>query len=165
MTVHYFVKVGGETVEVDVELQQDGSCFVRGPDREALSVNLLAQHGPLHTLSLGGQIVEVLRDEGEVRFERERFSVHVESALQRAAAHSGTRDARESKEIVAPMPGRIVRISCTPGEAVRKGTALVVIEAMKMQNELLATIDGVVRAIRVKGGETVDRGAVLVELE
>ena len=63
------------------------------------------------------------------------------------------------------MPGRIVRVACAVGEAVQKGSPLIVIEAMKMQNELYAKQDATVRAVHVKNGDTVERGAVLVELE
>ena len=64
--------------------------------------------------------------------------------------------------ISAPMPGKIVDVKAVVGDKVEKGQALVVIEAMKMQNELAAAIDGVVQEVCVKVGEAVESGQKLV---
>ena len=63
------------------------------------------------------------------------------------------------------MPGLIVRINVEPGMQVQPGQGLVVMEAMKMENELRASAAGVVKAVRVSPGTAVERGTVLVELE
>jgi biotin carboxyl carrier protein len=65
----------------------------------------------------------------------------------------------------APMPGMVVNIAVSPGEAVTAGQPLVVIESMKMQSEIVAWRDGVVERVHLEIGETFDRGAGLVELE
>ena len=62
------------------------------------------------------------------------------------------------------MPGRVVAVHAGVGEEVAAGTPLVVVEAMKMQNELLAPRAGTVLRICVAAGDTVERGAILVEL-
>ena len=67
--------------------------------------------------------------------------------------------------LVAPMPGLIVRVSVEPGDIVAPGQGLVVMEAMKMENELRAAGAGRVRAVHAKPGEAVNKGALLVELE
>jgi biotin carboxyl carrier protein len=64
----------------------------------------------------------------------------------------------------APMPGRVVAVQTRLGEEVAAGAPLVVVEAMKMQNELLAPRAGTVLRIAVAAGDTVERGAILVEL-
>jgi len=66
--------------------------------------------------------------------------------------------------IVAPMPGRIVRVLVRPGEAVQARQGLVVVEAMKMENELRASRDGTVAEVRVTEGASVEANAVLVVL-
>jgi pyruvate carboxylase subunit B len=63
------------------------------------------------------------------------------------------------------MPGLVVRVQVEPGQAVGAGAGLVVLEAMKMENELRSAAAGVVRSVRVKPGEPVEKGQVLVELE
>ena len=65
----------------------------------------------------------------------------------------------------APMPGRVAAVRVTPGQQVRKGEELLVVEAMKMENALRAPRDGVVRAVHVAIGDTVAPGRPLVELE
>jgi biotin carboxyl carrier protein len=67
--------------------------------------------------------------------------------------------------IAAPMPGRIVRVLAMPGDAVVAGQGIVVIEAMKMQNELKAPRDGRVTGIEVKEDDRVDAGAILATIE
>jgi biotin carboxyl carrier protein len=67
--------------------------------------------------------------------------------------------------LAAPMPGLVVAIHVEPGEIVQAGTPLVVMEAMKMQNELLSERDGVVREVRVQLHQAVDSGAELVVIE
>ena len=66
--------------------------------------------------------------------------------------------------LVAPMPGRVTVVRATPGQAVRKGEELLVIEAMKMENALRAPRDGVVKSVAAKPGDMVSPGVVLVEL-
>ena len=63
------------------------------------------------------------------------------------------------------MPGLVVRVQVQPGEKVAAGDSLVVLEAMKMENELKAGASGVVKSVRVAPGEAVEKGQVLVEFE
>ena len=62
------------------------------------------------------------------------------------------------------MPGRVVKVLCAPGERVERGQGLVIVEAMKMENELAAPGSGVVQTVHVEAGRTVEGGQVLVEL-
>ena len=66
--------------------------------------------------------------------------------------------------ITAPMPGNILRIEVTNGAAVKAGQILVILEAMKMENEILAPRDGTVAQILVQKGSTVETGSPLVVL-
>jgi pyruvate carboxylase subunit B len=66
--------------------------------------------------------------------------------------------------LVAPMPGLVVRVNVVVGDLVVAGQGLVVVEAMKMENELRAAAPGVVVALRAVAGTAVEKGAVLVEL-
>jgi pyruvate carboxylase subunit B len=66
--------------------------------------------------------------------------------------------------LVAPMPGLVVRVNVVVGDQVAAGQGLVVMEAMKMENELRASAPGTVRAVHAEPGAAVNKGAVLVEL-
>ena len=69
------------------------------------------------------------------------------------------------QSIVAPMPGRVVRILVSPGDAVTARQGVVVVEAMKMENELRAPKDGRVKEVAVEPGASVEAGRVLVVIE
>ena len=68
-------------------------------------------------------------------------------------------------EILAPMPGKVVRVQTEAGASVDKGEGVVVVEAMKMQNEMKSPRAGVVVSIKVKPGDTVNAGDVLAVIE
>ncbi len=67
--------------------------------------------------------------------------------------------------LLAPMPGRVIALLVEPGSKVTRGTSLLVMEAMKMEHTLQAPADGVVNGYRVRGGDQVGDGAVLVDFE
>ena len=69
--------------------------------------------------------------------------------------------AAAGEQVTAPMPGTILKVNVTQGVAVKKGDILVVLEAMKMENEILAPKDGTVAQVAVSKGATVDTGALL----
>ena len=96
--------------------------------------------------------------------------MHV-GAVALSAVLSGRRFARAERggdiaatgpqRLVAPMPGKIVRVLVSKGESVRARQTLIVIEAMKMENELRAARDGTMDDIHVQDGQSVDAGALL----
>jgi biotin carboxyl carrier protein len=96
-----------------------------------------------------------------------RFYAKVESERMRAlAAALGAKGAAAAEgTVVSPMPGRVLKVLVAEGDAVEPGTALVVVEAMKMENELHAARAGTVRKIHVAPGQAVESGARLVEVE
>ena len=69
------------------------------------------------------------------------------------------------KDIKAPMPGMVLDIMVEPGQEVVHGDALLVLEAMKMENVIKSPGEGVIKAIKVEKGKAVDKGEVLIELE
>jgi oxaloacetate decarboxylase alpha subunit/pyruvate carboxylase subunit B len=83
------------------------------------------------------------------------------AAAPAAAPVEAVAVAAEGTVLLAPMPGMIVRYDKKEGDAVKKGDPLVVLEAMKMENALVAPCDGVVKGIRFASGDTVAKGAVL----
>ena len=99
-----------------------------------------------------------------------RIEVEVESArrveLRERARRGRTETAHDGPtEVRAIIPGRVVALSIAPGDAVATGQQLLVIEAMKMQNELRAPRDGVIARIAVGAGQTIELGDLLLVLE
>ncbi len=69
------------------------------------------------------------------------------------------------KDVKAPMPGLVLAINVEVGQTVQRGDALLVLEAMKMENVLKSSGDGVVKAIKVEKGMAVEKGTILMEIE
>ena len=93
-----------------------------------------------------------------------RFAIDVRDPRRFSRRHAG-RGGEGVQTISAPMPGKVVRVLVAPGDAVEAGQGLVVVEAMKMQNEMKAARAGRVRAVSAKEGATVAAGEVLVTIE
>ena len=99
--------------------------------------------------------------------------VRVGTTVMDVAVNGGRRRTRDRsagtgsgpQRIVAPMPGKIVRVGVKTGEAVRARQTVVVVEAMKMENELKADRDGVVGELRAVEGASVEAGALLVVIQ
>ncbi len=163
----YLVAVAGREVEVEVDgdrvtvagrtvpasLEGSPVTHVRQLflDGRADALAVEGQGGGRWALTLRGE-----RHEIEVVDERTR---HIRSLT--AGADRG----RGPGVLRAPMPGLVVRVQAQPGQAVTAGSGIVVLEAMKMENELRAQAAGVVTAVRVAPGEAVEKGQVLVEFD
>jgi biotin carboxyl carrier protein len=93
-----------------------------------------------------------------------RFEVDVRDPRRFSRKLSG-RGAEGIQTLAAPMPGKVVRVLVAPGDAVEAGQGVVVVEAMKMQNEMKAPRAGRVLSVAVKEGATVSAGDVLVTIE
>ena len=164
----YFVRLAGRTVEVEV---LGGAVRVDG---ETLDAHLAAVPGtPLHHLLLGGDSwtvsAQALEGMGQWALGAVGERVEVEVVDERTQAIrnlTGKKGGPSGGGVVkAPMPGLVVRVQVTEGQKVGPGTGLVVVEAMKMENELKATHPGIVKKVHVAPGSIVEKGAPLVTLE
>lgn len=165
--MRYFVTVAGRTLEVEI----DGArVLVEG---RAVAADLAGTGGPLHHLLFDGRSHPLLAQPGDARgawrleLDGRRLDAEVVDERTRAIrAMTGADSAhRATPAVRAPMPGLIVRVEVRTGEEVRAGQGIVIMEAMKMENELKADGAGVVARIHVEAGNAVEKGAVLVEFE
>lgn len=165
--MRYAVLLDGQVIEVEVDGDQ---VTVAG---EQYTATLGAIPGtPLRQLLLDGRPTTLsVESLGRGRWalapggERREVEVLDERALHiRSLTSNGDRQ-RASPVLKAPMPGLVLRVQATPGQTVVAGAGLVVLEAMKMENELKAAAPGVVKAVRVQPGEAVEKGQVLIEFE
>ncbi len=162
----YVVTLAGRTVEVVVD---GGQVSVDGERLEAHLARV--PDTPLYHLLLGGQAVTVAVEHGgrgrwHLAVDGERLAVDaVDERTHTIRQLSAAKGAPLAEGVVAaPMPGLVVRVLVSPGDRVVAGQGLVVLEAMKMENELQAPGAATVRAVRVTAGEAVEKGAALVEL-
>jgi biotin carboxyl carrier protein len=87
------------------------------------------------------------------------------ATARRAGTSASSHTGEGPQRVTAPMPGKIVKLLVKPGDKVQARQGLVVVEAMKMENELRARAAGMVREVRVAEGASVEAGAILVILE
>jgi biotin carboxyl carrier protein len=80
-------------------------------------------------------------------------------------SRTASSEAQGARKILAPMPGKVVRLMVLPNQAVKAGQGLLVVEAMKMQNELKSPKEGIVQRVLVAEGASVNAGDVLVVVE
>jgi biotin carboxyl carrier protein len=161
--MRYVVSIAEQTFEFDVNPRPEGGYLVRSLEGRECVVDSLGGGPELLSLLVDGQAVTVLPTEGEVRLRGERYAARAENWQDRATARATVNE--RALTISASMPGRIVAVLCEVGARVSANAPLIVIEAMKMQNELCAKSEAVVRAVHVEVGQTVERGALLLEFE
>jgi biotin carboxyl carrier protein len=164
----YTVSVDGHAYVVEIE---GNSVTVEG---QPVAVELTEIDGtPTHVLAVGDTrlVVTARPQPGHGRYtlwtDRYRFDVEAIDERTRVTREFAAMKAAAAgpAPLVAPMPGLIVRVNVSPGDHVQAGQGLVVMEAMKMENELRAAGNGTVSAVRVTPGKAVEKGTVLVELE
>jgi len=167
--MRYFVTFpSGDEIPVEIEHLPTGtiSVVVHGRRLSADAIDL----GGSTSMCIDHQVVD-LSIEGalpdvDVIARGHRLHVKVESERMRALASApGHKSGAGAGAVVSPMPGRVLKVLVAEGEQVLVGAALVVVEAMKMENELSAARGGTVRRIHVAPGQTVESGALLVEIE
>ena len=165
----YYVTIRGHERIVDLLEDTEGQLSV-ALDGRPVAADLVELHGStLHSLLLDGQSREMVIDrEGDrvqVWLDGEKIETIVRDEVSRAIAAVMKPVAAGPSAIAAPMPGVVVSVPVKVGDLVEAGQPVVVVEAMKMQNELVAEVAGIVESIEVKPGQTVDRAAVLVRLK
>jgi len=167
--VKYVVELNGERKTVSIE---PGRASYEGDlpaDAELSDV----EGSPVRMVKLGTRVYRVV---AEKRQGRGRYTLWVDGyRFEVEALDERTRTIRDLSAgnvapagpapVLAPMPGLIVRVNVSAGDAVEAGQGVVVMEAMKMENELRATSSGKVKSVEVSPGTAVEKGTLLVALE
>jgi len=165
--VTFDVQVDETRTRLEVERDDDGYRF-RLDDQPERRAQLTEVEPGVYAVLLEGRSYEARAEAGAdcawITIRGHRFCVAVTDPRRWSRKLTGAHGP-EREEIVAPMPGKIVRLLVEPGEAVEAGQGVVVMEAMKMQNELKTRRAGRVAAIPVRPGETVSAGAILATIE
>lgn len=169
--MHYAAIVDGEEHEIEVVESAPGQYEVIFPNKRF----------HLDVQWLGGSSISMLVDDEHYNVEIEKNGTDLHNVLLRGEAvgvevmdlrklrlrnargESGTADG--PAEIASPMPGKVVAVLVNEGDEVQEGQGIVVVEAMKMENELRAPKAGVVKSIQCAEGDSVDGGACLCVIE
>ncbi len=149
----------------EIEIDNDGAILVNGELRDVDFLNL---GGSLYSIITENKSLEAVIDDDEDKiavmmggqlFETQVLDERAMLLLQRRGGLKIT-----SGEVNAPMPGLIVMVTVELGRNVAQGDTVVILESMKMQNELKSPVAGVVTAIHADTGQAVDKGDILVEI-
>ena len=157
-----FATAGGHEVEVSYALRRGGAeIVVAGAPLEGVHV---------HGLTPDEVDLELARVRRRYRVRRRGHVHHVNGPdgqldLRELPRYPGAEGALAEGALVAPMPGRVIRLAVTEGAAVEAGSVVAVLEAMKMEHELLAPAAGTVAAVHVAEGDQVDAGAALAVID
>jgi len=162
----YVTTVDGKEFEIEVV----DDHHIRVGDR-LLKVDFETISGqPVFSLILDGKSYESFVYQGdedwEVLIRGRQYQVKIEDERERrlkAAAGGGVAEGGEF-HLKAPMPGLVVSVLVEEGQEVKKGQVMLILESMKMQNELKAPRDGVIGRVRIKAGESVEQKQAMLSL-
>ena len=167
----YRVTVSSRELVVDV-VEDTGGLSVRVGEGGPRPATIRRVHrGALYAFVVGGRAFAALVDgrDGEytVVMDGETIDVGVqdERAARLAQASGEGQRALAQATVTAPMPGLVVAVNVEPRQVVSKGESLVVLQAMKMENDLTARADGTIKEVLVGPGQTVEQGQTLLTLE
>ena len=163
-----YVQIDGRTRRIELPAALTGSleCTIDG---EAMQVDVHLLEPGVMSLVINGRAFRCILDEGPteraVLLDGKRFVYTLDDPRSLRSRRGAADDAGGPKPIKAPMPGRVVRILAAAGDAVEAQQGILVIEAMKMQNEMKSPKAGTVTRIAVAVGDTVQAGQVLAVVE
>jgi biotin carboxyl carrier protein len=165
--VKFRAQAGGESTPIEVTGEAGRYAVTLGG--EALTVDARQTGEGIWSILLDGasHLVEVTDRDGThtVDVAGERYAIRVEEESRYIIRTRGARGGERGHVLKAPMPGKVILIEVTVGQSVAPGDGLIVLEAMKMENEFKAQVAGTVKEIRVTAGQPVNPGDVLVVIE
>jgi biotin carboxyl carrier protein len=174
MTPCFAVDIDGQRLSVlldtrawpQVTATVDGRVYQVDAAPAGATLSLIAGVGILESHSV--TIVDAPAAAGELTLRMQdgtTFRAVVESTVRRRRQRTGERDRDGEQKVSAPMPGRVVRVLVAEGDEVAVGQAVIVVEAMKMENELRSPKAGRVKTVNAESGLSVEAGRVLLLIE
>jgi biotin carboxyl carrier protein len=146
----YFTQA--EVAAVDI-VKKSSTTFHLVKDHRSVNARIIESDstGKKQKIELDGETFEIeIRDEFEQVLEKMGL---------------GTATNKQVKEIKAPMPGLVLEIGIVDGQEVKDGDRILILEAMKMENNIMIHVDAKIKKVIVSAGQAVEKGQVLVELE
>ena len=165
--MRFEAEVNGETVAIEVT--GTGGHYRVAVGDEAADVDARQNPEGIWSLVIGdvSHVVDVSDRDGVsvVEVDGETYRIRVEEETRYIIRTRGGKAQTSGQVLKAPMPGKVVHVGVEVGQAVKPGDGLIVLEAMKMENEFRATVVGSVKEIRVQVGQPVNPGDTLVVIE
>ena len=162
------LRIGDQVHQVEIEHLRGAHYRVRLDEGESSRVTVVSRLGSQLVLQIESEIEHLVlsqTDPTRVLWRDAAFEVWIDDPRKTPAAQDRAGTAAGAARVQAQMPGRIVRVLKQPGEHTEAGQGLVVVESMKMQNEIRSPRDAVVTTCHVEEGQSVEAGQLLFELE
>lgn len=150
----------------EIEIKRDGSRISATVDGREYELEASEPEAGVYLLKYDNRVFEVyVSPDGMVNVGGHQLEVKISDPKRLRGARGDAEHGDGTAEIKTAMPGKIVRILVAVGDEVEKGDGVIVVEAMKMQNEMKAPKAGIVKQINVKEGDTVNAGDILAVIE
>jgi biotin carboxyl carrier protein len=163
----YEVSIDGKNYRL--ELEREGGRWLCRLDGREIQMDAVLARTDVISLLIDGKAYEIKRERTATDMHLWVGSARYEAVLRDPRSlrsrKGGAADDKGPKKLVAPMPGKIVRLLVAEKAEVEAGQGILVVEAMKMQNELKSPKKGVVQKLAVKDGDNVNPGDVLAVVE
>lgn len=160
--MRYGFKLDGRTHYVQLEEHAEGPKFVvEGTNFEPVVEKLGKGH---YAVTVGGESFEFRVEDGNLLLGHTVLDLEVRRAKPELVRAGGA-GRRADGKVKPPMPGKVVEVHVKEGELVQEGSVILVLEAMKMQNDLKSPVTGTVSRVHVSSGANVEASTVLVEIE
>ncbi len=164
----YFLRLGDREVEAELEETPDGLRVNLDNEWHNVRLQRLGD-GPRYVLVMDDRLIEVLVSESPQAFDVQigGHTYEVETVRRRQGARREEADQFVGGRWIlrAPLTGVVTEVRVSPGDVVAQGAVLMVVEAMKMLNELRARVPGVIGAVNGEQGDRVEIGTALVEVQ
>ncbi|MBK6315539.1 MAG: hypothetical protein IPF53_14905 [Blastocatellia bacterium] len=151
------------------ELEEQGGVFLASVNGRRIEGEVFQPEPGVYAFKVGQRVIEfhvsALPGTDTKRIVTAAGTVDIRIIDRKHRLPGDEADGDGQQTLLAPMPGKVVAILASVGDIVERGQGVLVVEAMKMQNEVKAARDGVVAEIRVATGDTVTSGQVLARLE
>lgn len=161
--MHVTLRLGDE--EFDLYLVRENGSVKVEVDGETLDVKVVSETAQGVELDVKGERFVVKLHEDSVTVDGDEVPMRVADFRPGGAPGSHGPARGKGARVKPPMPGKVVAVRVKPGDEVKAGDVLLILEAMKMQNEIPAPTAGVVKSVHVKPGQTVEGKDLLIEIE
>jgi biotin carboxyl carrier protein len=163
--MNYEFRIGDETYAISLKKTEKGYDLSVGDKTIALSVRKIGENIFMLIANGVNRVLHVVGHNGKTYVHLDGSVILVEDVLAEQDAATGAHEVVDGlQKVVAPMPGKLVKVAVSEGEKVTKGMTVCIIEAMKMENVIQAKLDGVVKNVSCEVGTLVDTDTPIMEI-
>ncbi len=170
--MRYIIEVAGKEIEVEL-FEEGGTSWAKIHNKKIRAELMEVPQSKLYRVFLGDRIRDLYLSGSEgaytIQLAGRYYELKVSKALMRAFQHMSKPKSDETHKealaaIVANMPGLVVKIAVTEGQEIHEGDGLMVLDAMKMENEIRSPYNGIVKEVSVTEGQEVEKGQLLCRI-